>query len=741
MAKSVVYDPALVCHARSIEDSVRRCILLALLSLLLSHPVRVVAQDSATVRVEVRHESTSVEGVSVAVNGASYETDANGAVIAPVQPGLVTVTAEGFAPAATSFHIGGGQERLVSFDLVRQATIEETITVSATRTNKRLDDQPMRVEVVPSEEVQEKIMMTPGDVSMLLNETNGLRVQTTSPSLGGANLRIQGLRGRYTQILADGLPLYGGQTGSIGLLQIPPMDLAQVEVIKGVASALYGTSAIGGVINLVSRRPREEPEQEVLLNATSHAGADGIVWLSHRLNERWGYTFLGGTHFQQRSDLDEDGWTDLPMYRRSVVRPRVFWEDGAGKSVLIALGSTLEERRGGTMPGRTAPDGMAFAENVDTTRFDGGAVGRVVTRHGHVVSVRGSATLAGHDHQFGGVTERDTHRTIFGEASVTGTSGAHTWVLGAALQHDTYDSTDVPVFDFAYTVPGFFAQDEFDVAPWMTVSASARVDAHNEYGTFISPRLSALVRTGSWATRMSAGRGSFAPTPFTEETESTGLSVLAPLRDLAAERADNLSADLTWARAPFEITATAFYSRVQDPLQVRETGRLADPLELRNADGPTRTRGTEVIARYHRDEPELDVILTHMYLWSTEVDPFAPDRRREVPLNPRHAGSLDVLGEIGPVRVGFEVFATGRQSLEENPYRTVGAAYVLFGALIDWNVGGARLFLNAENLGDVRQTRDAPLTLAARAPGGRWTVDVWAPLEGRTFNAGVRVRF
>src|SRR5574339_35507 len=140
-------------------------------------------------------------------------------------------------------------------DKTEPVTIEESVTVTATRTDRRIEDQPMRVEVVPGEEVQEKIMMTPGDVSMLLNETNGLRVQTTSPSVGGANVRIQGLRGRYTQILADGLPLYGGQTGSIGLLQIPPMDLGQVEIIKGVASALYGMSAIGGVVNLVSRRP------------------------------------------------------------------------------------------------------------------------------------------------------------------------------------------------------------------------------------------------------------------------------------------------------------------------------------------------------------------------------------------------------------------------------------------------------------------------------------------------------
>src|SRR5688572_18950562 len=108
---------------------------------------------------------------------------------------------------------------------VEVVCFEEEVIVSATRTGTRLEDQPLRVEVVPDEEVQEKIMMTPGDVSMLLNETNGLRVQTTSPSLGGANVRIQGLRGRYTQILADGLPLYGGQAGSVGILQIPPLDL------------------------------------------------------------------------------------------------------------------------------------------------------------------------------------------------------------------------------------------------------------------------------------------------------------------------------------------------------------------------------------------------------------------------------------------------------------------------------------------------------------------------------------
>ncbi|WHO40958.1 TonB-dependent receptor plug domain-containing protein [Sphingobium sp. AP49] len=135
-----------------------------------------------------------------------------------------------------------------------------------------LYDKIIRVDVINREEIEEKLLIRPGNIAMLVSETPGVRVQATSPALGAANVRIQGLKGRYTQILADGLPLYGGQTPSIGLLQIPPTDLGQVEIIKGAASALYGPSALGGVINLVSRRPAGEPQGELLFNATSRDG-------------------------------------------------------------------------------------------------------------------------------------------------------------------------------------------------------------------------------------------------------------------------------------------------------------------------------------------------------------------------------------------------------------------------------------------------------------------------------------
>jgi outer membrane receptor for ferrienterochelin and colicins len=443
---------------------------------------------------------------------------------------------------------------------------------------------------------------------------------------------------------------------------------------------------------------------------------------------------------QQRSDLDEDGWTDLPTFRRLVARPRLFWNDEAGRSLLVALGATGEERRGGTTPGRQAPDGRLFPEDLATTRIDGGVVWRITTAGGRLLVARGSTVAQRHTHTFGTVVEEDTHRTLFGEVSLTGIDGRHTWVTGVALQSDGFRSQQVPRFNYTYVVPGVFAQDEFRLTRQVTVSGSARVDAHSEFGTFISPRVSLLVRPDeTWTMRVSTGRGYFAPTPFTEETDATGLSRVAPLGALEAERADSFSADVTWTRRPFDLTATAFYSRINGALDVRETGRPAFPISIVNLDGTTVTRGTELIAHYRR-EGDLDLILTHMFLWSTEP---APDGRgrREVPLNPRHSATFDLLKQIGPARVGFEVFYTGRQALEENPFRRVGFAHVLYGGLIDWAVGRSRVYVNVENLGDVRQTRQHPFVRPVRAIDGRWNVDAWAPLEGRTVNAGIRWRF
>lgn len=118
------------------------------------------------------------------------------------------------------------------------------------------------------------------------------------------------MRGRYTRFLSDGLPLFGEQVGALGLLQIPPMDLGQVEVIKGVASSLYGAGAMGGVVNLVSRRPGTEPQREFLLNRSTRGATDAVGFYGGPLAGKWGMTLLGGGHWQEPTDVNDDGWAD-----------------------------------------------------------------------------------------------------------------------------------------------------------------------------------------------------------------------------------------------------------------------------------------------------------------------------------------------------------------------------------------------------------------------------------------------
>ena len=116
--------------------------------------------------------------------------------------------------------------------------------------------------------------MRPGEIRMLLNETTGLITQQTSAISNTANLRIQELQGRYTQVLRDGFPLYSGLSEGLSLVQIAPLDLKQVEIMKGSSSTLYGGGAIAGLINLVSKTPAARRDLNFLANGTSAGGLD-----------------------------------------------------------------------------------------------------------------------------------------------------------------------------------------------------------------------------------------------------------------------------------------------------------------------------------------------------------------------------------------------------------------------------------------------------------------------------------
>jgi iron complex outermembrane receptor protein len=689
-------------------------VLILLLALLIQNPSTILA-------VTVTAANAPVAGAEVRAQNQRVMTDERGEARLAVSPGTIEVTVmkEGFAPATMTITVAAGQTGPIPVALELQPSIEEeVIVVSATRTDRRVEDLAMRVEVLEAEEIEEKQLMTPGDIVMMLNEMGGLRVQATSPSLGAASVRVQGMRGRYTRFLSDGLPLFG-DVGGLGLLQIPPTDLAQVEVIKGVASALYGAGALGGVVDLISRRAGEQPTRELLVNRTSLGGTDAVLFAAQPLNEQWSMTTLAGGHWQTKKDVDKDGWADLAGYSRAVVRPRIFWNDNNGRSLFGTGGVTWEQRDG-------------TREALDTSRVDAGFVAQTPIARRYVATLRVSATRKRQDHTLDSMLEHTRQQNVFAEAAVRGGGPHQTWVAGLAFERVSLDPRERPDLKYTYTVPGVFAQDDVEIRQWLIVSASARVDKHSTYGTFVSPRLSTLVRGGAWNSRVSIGRGFFAPSALTDDTEAAGLLRLRVPRPLTAERGRSTSWDVSRTFGPATLTGTLFHYRVTDPVGVdRSTYSLVNLRE------PTITRGAETVATIRVDE--FSVTGTYTYVRSREGDGTS---RAEAPLTPRHsAGFVSMWEREGVGRAGFEAYFTGRQRLEDNPFADRSRPYVLFGGLVERRLGKYRLFVNVENLANVRQTNWNPILRPTPSADGRHTVDAWAPLDGRVVNGGIKIVF
>jgi outer membrane receptor for ferrienterochelin and colicins len=271
------------------------------------------------------------------------------------------------------------------------------------------------------------------------------------------------------------------------------------------------------------------------------------------------------------------------------------------------------------------------------------------------------------------------------------------------------------------------------VTPAVSLSASGRLDFHSEYGTFFSPRVSLLARSGRWTSRASVGTGFFASTPLTEETEAAGLSRLQVAGPLEAERGLSASFDVTRTDGPFSYTATLFGSRISEPVHVDRSPSYV----LRNLLDPTTNIGMELLGTFRREPFALTATYTYVHARET-VDGIHED----VPQTPRHSAGVVGMWEKEDIgRVGVELYYTGRQALEENPYRDISEPYVIVGVLAERQFGRIRLFINGENLSGVRQTKWDPLLRPTRAVDGRWTVDAWAPLEGRNINGGIRMRF
>ncbi|MEM1127673.1 MAG: TonB-dependent receptor [Bacteroidota bacterium] len=618
----------------------------------------------------------------------------------------------------------------------------EEIAVSATRTSRTIADQPTRVETIAGEEIDEKISMEPSNITMLLNESPGIMVQQTSAVSGGASIRIQGLDGRYTQLLKDGFPLFGGFSGGLSLLQVPPLDLLQVEIIKGPSSTLYGGDAIAGLVNLVSKEPTESPELSLLANATAAAGFDVGAFYTAR-GARAGLTLLASGNAQSAYDPDDDNFSNLPSSRRLTLSPRLFLYPGARTTVSVGMTTILEEREGGDVDALEAGlrGSRGVIEHNTSTRFttqarlDHRLSGRL---EGSQLTIKNSLSHFDRVIEVPGFRFDGQQLATYSEASLFIDTPEHDVVLGLDVRSDAFRervNRTVALLgrrNYTYTSVGAFAQDTWDLSERLVLEAGLRADYHDPFGLFALPRLSALIRIApNLSARVGGGLGYKAPTIFVEPSEERSFQDVLPLEDdVDAETSQGGGLDLNYqgligGRVALSLNQALYYTTLTNAL-VPESINQGTGIRYRNAEGTVRTRALETNAKFSLDDFKL--FLGYVYLDTESAT------GEDIPLTPAHKTyTVLVYEQHGTGRVGLEAYYTGPQMLT-NGARTDG--YWVAGIMAERRFGPARLFLNFENVLDTKQSNYAPVV-----SGSRMTpqfAEIWAPMDGFIINGGLK---
>ncbi|MBI2429638.1 MAG: TonB-dependent receptor plug domain-containing protein [Ignavibacteriales bacterium] len=309
------------------------------------------SQHTFSARVIDNESSEPVPGTAVVIKNTKIGgiTDTNGSIlIEKIPDGRHTIIFShiGFTTVERSFTFPLSTQNEIIIELEEAAEELEEVIVTTTRTSRSIETAPTRIESLPLEEIEEKNTMRAHNVSMILHEATGIQMQQTSYASGNQSIRIQGLDGKYTQLLKDGFPAFGGFSSGLSVMDIPPLDLNQVEVIKGPSSTLYGGGAIAGVVNFITKTPKEKPELTLMLNRTS-AGGNDIGAFGAMRNEKYGATALATVHIQDYYDVNGDHFTELPKTSEYNFNPTLFLFDNDKPALKIGNATTYQDRHGG----------------------------------------------------------------------------------------------------------------------------------------------------------------------------------------------------------------------------------------------------------------------------------------------------------------------------------------------------------------------------------------------------------
>lgn len=719
---------------------------LALLFALFSISALAQENNKNTFKAIIKNEETKAPMVGVKVSVRDTEifstTDANGKVeLINIPDGeqVIEIISDGFEiqELTVTFPLAEKTENLVFMKVNKVGEV----FITTTRTGREIDDVPTRVEAIDEEEVDEKSSMRSSNVSMILNESTGIKVQQTSATSATQSIRIQGLDGRYTQILKDGFPSFGGFSGSLSLLDIPPLDLKQVEIIKGSASTFYGGGAIAGVVNFISKEPQEKAVTSMIFNQTSALGTDFSIFNSQKFN-RFGYTFLGSANYQKEYDVDDDDFTELPKTQSFNVNPRLFLYPDDKTRLMIGNSTTQQNRKGGDVfVIRNQADNLhQYFENnnsfrnITTLQFDRDySEGRKIIAKQSLVFFDRQIEIPNYlfkGQQFNSYTDISYFHPIKN----------HFLVFGFNAVYDQFkenlNSINLTRRNEMRTTVGGYVQDSFNVTEKLSLEAGFRLDAVKDYGVFALPRASLLYRfTENLSTRFGFGLGYKTPSIFTEEAETLLFQNVLPVGNtLEAERSQGGTFDVNYKNSigekfSYSVNQMFFYTEIEKPLIL-----LSNPngtFSFMNAIQPIISSGFETNVRASYDILKLFAGYTYTnakakYLVGNQFLPLTPKGK----LN-----SALLFEKEDNFKAGVEAYYTSSQFLS-NRFKT--KPYWVLGIFGEKSFGKFNLFINAENITDTRQSRFGTVVFP---PHQNPTFsEIYTHTEGRVFNGGIKIR-
>ena len=614
----------------------------------------------------------------------------------------------------------------------------DEVVVQTTRTSRSIRDIPTRVEVITGEELDEKATMKPGDIKMLLNESTGIATQQTSAVSGTANIRIQGLDGRYTQFLRDGMPLYQGFSGGLSVMQITPLDLKQVEFIKGSASTLFGGGAIAGLVNLVSKTPGTNPELSFLLNGTSAKGFDGSGFYSKKWKKA-GTTIFGSYNYNAPYDPANIGFTAIPKTNRFSFNPKLFYNFSNKTSAWFGVNTLYEDRYGGdtkVLEGK-ADNTHSFFERNKTTRVSTQLSLTSQINNDSKINFKNTVGFFDRRLTMSSSSFKGQQVSTFSEISYNNTKGKSDWVTGINLWSDNFKSLDTSKINYNLTTIGAFAQNLYKATDWFSLETGLRIDyntpATNDKGkgVFILPRVNALFKFNEhWTSRIGGGLGYKMPSPFSEEAEERGYVNIQPVvfATTKAEKSYGGNADVNYRTqigdASLSVNQLFFYTYLNNPIILQGNNFV-------NANGYITTKGSETNLKIKWDA--LSAFVGYTY---TDANQHFNNQNTWQPLTPNHRVNAVLMYEAHDnFRVGVEGLYVSKQRLSDG---ATGKSYVMYGLLFEKMWKHLNFFINAENFTDRRQTRwESIYTGSTTNPTFK---DIYTPLEGVVINTGFKIK-